>query len=326
MTVRPISVIVCTQNRADLLPGVIGRLRAQDYPTDSFEIIVVDNRSTDQTPQVVATFAAEPGAQVYYVAESRFGITFARNRGAEVARFPYIAYLDDDCSVEPDWLSQLVRGFDLDGDVVAVGGQVLLDWSRTERPAWLGPGLERWLGANSRLGSQPILLDNKEQVMEGNMAVKREAWKSAGGFLGMEQFGSRHMAAGEVLFLLQQMRSKGGLIAYVPQATASHRLGTYTRQKFLRRGFWQGISDGIFDYIVYRRSWLSTGIHLVQDGAAMTVLLGYMFFSCLKADQAEGMLYLTRAIRRFSLVLSQMHVVGDWPRIRSWASTHPPTG
>jgi glycosyltransferase involved in cell wall biosynthesis len=324
MIARPTSVIVCTRNRADLLSRVIGQLRAQDYPADAFEIIVVDNGSADQTPQVVGWFVNEPGVPVHYVFESRPGITYARNRGAEMARYPYLAYLDDDCSVEADWLSHLVGGFDLHDDVAVVGGRVVLDWSQTERPAWLGPGLEQWLGANSQLGSQARLLEKKMQVMESNMALKREAWQSAGGFLGMEQFGSRHMAAGEVLYLLQQLRLKGSQIAFIPQAAALHRMGTYTRRKFLQRGYWQGISAGIFDYIVYRRSWLSTGGRLFIDGAAMTVLFGYAFFSCLRADQARGMFYLVRAVRRLSLVLSGMRLVGDWPRIRSWASAHLP--
>jgi glycosyltransferase involved in cell wall biosynthesis len=324
MTVRPTSVIVCTHDRADLLPTVIGQLRAQDYSRDAFEIIVVDNGSTDHTPQVVGRFVAEPGVPVHYVAESRPGVTFARNRGAEVARYPYLAYLDDDCSVEPDWLSQLLQGFDLHSDVVAVGGRVVLDWSQQKRPAWLGPELEPWLAANSYLGSQPRLLEKKVQVMEGNMALKREAWHAAGGFLGMEQFGSRNMSAGEVLYLLQQLRQQRGQIAFVPQALAVHRMGTYTRRRFLQRAYWQGVSDGILDYLVYRRSWLSTINRMFLDAAALIVLFGYTGFFYLKTDQAKGMCYLVRAIRRLSLILSEMRIVGDWPRVRSWAAAHFP--
>jgi hypothetical protein len=172
MTIHPTSVIVCTHNRADLLPNTIARLRAQDYPSAAFEIIVVDNCCLDHTPQVVERLVTMPGVTVRYIAESRLGITFARNRGAEEARYPYLAYLDDDCSVEPDWLSELVQGFDLYDDVVVVGGRVVLDWSQTEKPSWLGSGLEPWLGANSHLGSRPRLLDAKTQVMEGNMALR----------------------------------------------------------------------------------------------------------------------------------------------------------
>ena len=321
MTIRLVSVIICTQNRADMLSKVIKLLLAQNYPSDSFEVIVVDNCSSDHTPQVVQNIVSELGVAVRYVAENRPGITFARNRGAKEARYPYLVYLDDDCSVEPDWLSHLLSGFDLNNDVVAVGGRVVLDWSQSERPNWLGEGLEMWLGANSHLGLQPRLLDQKTQIMESNMALKRDNWQSAGGFLGMELFGSRHMASGEILYLLEKLHEQGGSIAFVPQAVALHRMGSYTRSRFLQRGFWQGVSAGILDYLIFRRSLLSTVQQIFLDAAAMFVLFGYTCFSYLKMDQLNGMFYFVRTIRRFSLVLTEMRLLGDWSRITSWVLT-----
>jgi glycosyltransferase involved in cell wall biosynthesis len=103
MTVRQISVIVCTHNRATLLPRVIGQIRAQDYPVQAFEIIVVDHRSTDQTPWVVQQLAAEPGVPVRYVLEVRPGVTFARNRGAEEACFPIWLIWMTIVVSDPDW-------------------------------------------------------------------------------------------------------------------------------------------------------------------------------------------------------------------------------
>lgn len=325
MTVRPISVIVCTHNRANMLPNVIDQLRAQDYPRDAFEIIVVDNGSTDHTPQVVERFVTKPGVPVRYIAENRLGITSARNRGAEEAHYPYLAYIDDDCSVEPDWLSQLVQGFDLHDDVVAVGGQVVVDWSQTERPAWLGPELEPWLAAYSNPGTQPRLLGMKARIIECNMVLTRATWQSCGGFLGMEHFGSQHYAAGEVLYLLKQIERQGGKVGYVPRAVVHHHVGKRNRRWMVQRAYWQGVSDGILDHLVYRRAWLSTISRIILDTAAMIVFIGYTSISYLKADQAKGMFHLVRAIRRLGLVLSQMRLVGDWPRVRSWASTHHST-
>jgi glycosyltransferase involved in cell wall biosynthesis len=303
---------------------VINQLRSQDYPAASFEIVVVDNSSTDLTPEVVERLVAEPGVPVRYIAESRPGITFARNRGAEESHYPYLAYLDDDCSVEPDWLSQLVRGFDLHDDVAAVGGRVVLDWIQTERPAWLGPELEHWLAAYGKTGTQPQLLEMKARVIECNMALKREAWRAAGGFLGMEQFGSQHYAAGEVHYLLRQIERQRGKVAYVPMAVVHHHIGQRSWQWMMRRAYWQGVSDGLLDYLLYKRSWLSTVGLIVLDTAAMIVLVGFSCFSYLKTDQSKGKFHLMRAIRRFSLILSRMRFVGDWPRVRSWAIAHPP--
>lgn len=322
MSVRPISVIVCTHNRADLLPGVIGQLRAQDYPQDAFELVVVDNCSNDPTRHVVQQLAAEPGTPIRFIAEPRPGISFARNRGAEVASYPYLAYIDDDCSVEPDWLSQLVQGFDLHKHVVAVGGRVTLDWDQQEKPIWLEPELERWLAANGHLGTQPRLLEEKARVIECNMALTREAWRSSGGFLGMEQFGSKHMAAGEVLYLLNRITRKGGKVAYVPGAVVRHHVGRRTRRWMLGRAYWQGVSDGILDYFLYRRSTLSTIGQIALNSAAMIVLLASAVSSYPKMHNSKSMHHMLRAIRRLGLVLSQMRLVGDWTHARSWAAEH----
>jgi glycosyltransferase involved in cell wall biosynthesis len=322
--VHPISVIVCTHNRADLLTRVIDQLRSQDYPETSFEILVVDNGSTDRTPIVVERLMTGAGVPVRYIAESRPGITFARNRGAEEARYPFLAYLDDDCSVESDWLSQLVQGFDLHSDVVVVGGRVLLDWDQQETSDWFGPELEHWLAAYSHSGTQPQILERKARIIECNMAVKREAWKAAGGFLGMEQFGSKHIAASEVLYLLKQIERQKGKVAYVPGAVVYHHIGKRSWRWMLGRAYWQGVSDGILDYLIYRRSWPSIASRLILDAAAIVVLIGYTCFSYFKADQPKGMSYLMRAIRRLSLIMSGIRLLGDWPRVRLWASTHPP--
>ncbi len=322
MSVRLVSIIVCTHNRADLLSCIIDQLRAQNYPADSFEIIIIDNNSTDQTRQVVEEYITKPGAPVRYVFEGRSGITFVRNRGAEESHYPYLAYVDDDCRVGSDWLSQLVRGFDLQENVGAIGGRVTLDWGQQERPKWLGSGFEPWLAENSRLGYQPRLLDKKNQIMEGNMAISREAWHLAGGFLGMEQFGSRNMSAGEVLYMLYQLRKSGYQVAFVPQAVAMHRMGIYTRCRFLHRAYWQGVSDGILDYLIYRRSWLATIARIILDFAAMIVLFGCASLFYLAAREDRGMIYLVRAVRRFSLILSEARLAGNWHCVRTWISAH----
>jgi GT2 family glycosyltransferase len=242
-----------------------------------------------------------------------------------MARYPYLAYIDDDCSVAPDWLSQLVQGFDLDDDVVAVGGRVVLDWDQQEKPAWLGPGIETWLGAYSHSGAQPMVLETKACVRESNMALKREAWTASGGFLGMEQFGSQHMAAGEVLYLLKQIERQRGKVAFVPGAVVHHHIGQRSWRWMVRRAYWQGVSDGILDYLVNKRSWLAMVSRISLDTAAMFVLFGYAGVSYLKADKSKGLFHLLRAIRRFSLVLGELRLVGDWPSVRSWASANHPT-
>lgn len=323
MTLRPISVIICTHNRASLLPGVVRQIRAQNYPASAFEIIVVDNGSTDETEQVVRQLIGEPGVPVRYVPETRIGITFARNRGAEMASYPWLAYLDDDCRVSTEWLSQLVQGFELHKNVVAVAGRVVVDWDGQPPPVWAGPNIERWLASNSHLGLKPIVFNEQPRVIEANMAVKREAWKTAAGFLGMEQFGSHHMAASEVLYLVIQIERQGGKVAYVPDAVAHHHIGKRTWQWMLQRAYWQGVSDSILDALVHRRSWLSTTGSVIIDVVAFIYLLGCGCLSQIEAKPSDSMFHLMRAIRRIGMILGKVHFVGDWHCVRSWTLTHP---
>jgi len=322
MIIKAISVIVCTYNRSALLPRVIGQLRAQDYPQDSFEIIVVDNCSTDDTPQIVQRFITDQGVSLRYVKENRPGVTFARNRGAEEARHPYLAYLDDDCSIEPKWLSHLVSGFGLDARVVVVAGQIIVDFDNQERPAWLGSKSERWLGAYNFPGSQPRLLEFPLYVCEGNMALSRSAWEAAGGFLGMDQFGSPHVASQENGFLIKQVERQGGTVAFVPDALAHHHPGIPTQRWMLRRAYLHGVSDGYLNYVLYRRSWASVVCNALLNTAAMIVFFSFSAFFFLKIDKATAMYHLLRAIRRLGLVLSELRIVGDWPRVRAWISTN----
>jgi len=319
--IRPISVIVCTRSRADRMPGMINQLRLQMYPGGAFEIIVVDNGSTDHTRDVIKELAASAGVPVRYICESRPGITSARNRGAEEARYHYLAYVDDDCRIGTDWLWELAQGFDLDDDVVAVGGRVVLH--RDHRPGlgWLSPELEPWLGANSHLGGRPRLLTDNEQVIECNMALTLEAWRTCGGFVGMEQFGSRHAAASEVIHLLRQIARSGKKVAYVPTAVVHHCVGVRTWEWMVQRAYWQGVSDGMLDYLVSGHAWMTTTGRGIFDLAAILVLLGCAGSSFLGAKSTKGRFYFLRAVRRIGLLLSETRLVGDWDRVSAWMST-----
>jgi glycosyltransferase involved in cell wall biosynthesis len=318
VTLRPTSVIICTHNRASLLPRIIGQLRQQNYPRNAFEIIVVDNRSTDKTAQIVELLAGEAGIPLRYVSESHFGISCARNRGALEARYPYLAYIDDDCTIGSNWLNTLMSGFDIHERVVAVSGLVLLAWDEP-KPNWLGLDLEPWFADTSSLGKLPRLLDDGDSIVESNTAFEKRALLASGGFIGMEQFGSRNMAAGEILYLLHQLKYQGGKIAFMPEAVMCHHLKAPNRKRLLRRGYWQGVSDSIVDYLIHRRSRGSYVLHACIDLAAFFALLAMAGLAFIRMDQAKGMFHITRAIRRVGFILSELRIVGNWSGVQSWS-------
>lgn len=320
MTTLPISVIVCTHNRAALLPNVLSQLCDQDYPPESFEIIIVDNGSTDDTTEVVQRFKPDRKLTLRFVQETRQGVTFARNRGAEEAQNPYLVYLDDDCSVGKSWLSQLVSGFGLSDQVSVVAGSVIVDLGSQKMPAWLGLKSKRWLADFNFPGSEPRLLENPTYVCEGNMAIKKQAWQSTGGFLGMDQFGSPHVASQEIVYLLEQIKQQGDRVAFVPGAIANHQTIIPSWWQLVQRAYFHGISTALLDHLLGRYSGASSIFHFGLDAAALLVFLFLSLAHLLIFDIATATYHLLRAVGRIGKILSNLHLKGDWRRVKTWVS------
>jgi cellulose synthase/poly-beta-1,6-N-acetylglucosamine synthase-like glycosyltransferase len=127
------SVVLSTYNRASILPWALDALVAQP---GHFELVVVDNNSTDATSEVVRRYAVEYPGRVRHVFEARQGLSFARNAGIERARGAIIAFTDDDVRVAPDWTEQVRRAFDRHTGASYISGRILPQWTETP-PRWL---------------------------------------------------------------------------------------------------------------------------------------------------------------------------------------------
>lgn len=99
-----ISAVICTYNRCSILGNAIESLCNQTLCSSQYEIIVVDNNSTDATREVVESFLNF--YNIRYLFESRQGLSYARNSGWENAQGKYIAYFDDDCQVPTNWMTE----------------------------------------------------------------------------------------------------------------------------------------------------------------------------------------------------------------------------
>src|SRR5262245_47422516 len=120
-----ISIVVCTQNRAEMLRGALASL--YDLATNGFscEIIVIDNGSRDYTQQVISAATIESRHPLRGVLEPEKGIVPARNRGIREARGRWIAFFDDDQLADIRWLAELHRGAN-EKRCRVVGGSVYL--------------------------------------------------------------------------------------------------------------------------------------------------------------------------------------------------------
>ena len=241
-----ISAIICTHNREEYLGAAIDSLLEQDI--DNYEILVIDNASTDRTAAIAKARADKPTNEnrVRYFYESTLGLSVARNRGAQEARGEILAYLDDDAEASVGWLSALLSAFEANERIAIAGGKVTLIWPpNAEPPKWLSDDLASGLGAYD-LGNELVYIEQPSLTPRGlNYAVRKAFLQSVGGFDTHLGRVGKNLLSNEEQQLTQLALDQGQKVAYVPTALAAHNVAP-ARMKpswFLSRSWWQGISE-----------------------------------------------------------------------------------
>jgi len=244
-----ISAIICTLNRASYLAKAMQSLVNQTYPKKYYEIIVVDNGSTDNTREVVEQFSQL--ATIRYIYEPIKGLSQARNTGWQAASGKYVAYLDDDAIACPRWLRKMMEAFQtIKPAPASVGGRAVPIWE-SERPTWLE---DRMLGAYAIVdwGDRARFLKplSREHHVGCNVAYTRQVLQECGGFnvnLGRKE---KNLLSNDENLIRKYMDSNGLGIYYDPEVLVEHVVPKerLTRRFMLRRRFWQGISDVVLWY------------------------------------------------------------------------------
>ena len=100
-----LSIIICSYNRASYIREALSALYNQTAPLEQFEVFVVDNNSTDETPEVFKAWRAKhPNGQFNYITETSQGASYARNTGAKLAKGEWLCFIDDDAIAFPDFV------------------------------------------------------------------------------------------------------------------------------------------------------------------------------------------------------------------------------
>ena len=256
-----VSVVICTHNRAGWLKDAVGSvLEQRDAP--AYETIVVDNCSTDGTREVVIGQGSPDG--VRYVYEPTLGLGYARNAGWRLARGRYVAYLDDDAIAGPGWLRAIVDAYEQFPQAGVVGGRVEAIWERPP-PAWLSPKLTRALSIIHWSETPLVIHDPDAQWIVGaNMAVPRALLVRLDGFAA--ELGRRggNLMSNDELHLERQLVRLGHPCVYYPAMAVRHFVpgARLQRRWFVRRYFWQGVSDVVMAFSERRaspllRAWLA---------------------------------------------------------------------
>jgi len=178
-----VSVSICTYNRCSLLRQALDSVLSQAIGHDQrYEVIVVDNNSTDDTKHLVHRYIAQGHTNLQYLFEGRQGLSYARGTAIAHARAPIVAFTDDDVRVAPDWVSSFKRAFDSHPEVAWVGGKVLPQWPAV-LPRWMSR--EHWAPlAILDFGDQPfhVTASQPRCLVGANLALRKEVLNEMKGF------------------------------------------------------------------------------------------------------------------------------------------------
>ena len=210
-----ISVIVCTYNRDDVLRFCLDSLVAQTINPSLFEVIIVNNNSTDTTADIANEFV-EQYDHFRLVNESKQGLSHARNRGWQEARGTYVAYIDDDAKATPHWVERIVDAFEsIQPTPSAVGGPIYPYYTE-KMPIWFADDMEirTW-------GEKKHFLESSS-FFGSNMTFFRKILQEYNGF--SHEFGMQgtQMAFGEETDLFNKIYQKQPYFWYDPEIKVYH--------------------------------------------------------------------------------------------------------
>ena len=233
-----VSVVVPTCNRRELLERVAEAVLRQTLPPDRYELIVVDDGSSDGTEALGAELARR--GNVRFVRQANRGAAAARNRGIREATGDAVAFTDDDCLVPSDWLERLAEGYARHPEVAGVGGRI-------EPPpeALRSSAVARY----EALVARQVFGAGDEEVLGGfecpaggtnNMSYRRQALLEVGGF--DEAFPP--FVWGEDADLKLRLTQRGARLLYIPVAVT--HLRDYGLRPFLRQCCQRGRGEAHF--------------------------------------------------------------------------------
>lgn len=238
------TVALCTHNHADRLLRTLADLLGIQAPQAPWELLVIDNASTDATQDILARRAWTSGWQARVAREGKLGLSHARNRAIQDARGEYLIFIDDDETPDPGWLracERLIREHAPD----AFGGRIEVLFE-DQRPAWVTGELMGFLGQLNRADAIVPLTERGTSFYGGNFGFRKAVCDTVGTFdtlLGRKGTGN---TGGEEVDFYRRLLDAGFKVWWTPEAVIYHRIqaAKLKRTYFLSLHYRQGCAEG----------------------------------------------------------------------------------
>lgn len=292
-----LSLLIATYNRAERLIETLESVVVQDAPRGQWECVVVNNNSTDDTAERFAAFAAaHPQYNLRMVEEHNQGLSYARNRGIRESTGEYMAIIDDDERIVPEFISAYISLFDTVPEAVAGGGPIVPVYP-AGRPAWMSCFTERPIANTMYLGDRVREFPEGHIPGGGNMAIRRSAVKRYGVFdISLGRVGTS-LTGGEESDLFERLRLAEAKYYYTPKAVMYHIIPAekLSRGYFSRLSYNIGVSQ-LRRAMFYRRV---GRVRVAECGKwVVTAAIAAWFFVTLRWSRADYLILMRCRITR----------------------------
>ena len=176
-----LSIVICSYNRAQYIGDALDSLYNQTSSLSEFEVLLVDNNSTDGTPGIYKTWREHnPDGNFQYLSEHRQGASFARNTGAIHAKTEWLCFMDDDAVAFPDFVANIIKHTEEKPTIVGFGGKIIPKYI-PEKPVWMSYYVSSLVG-NFDYSPIPCAFKKGKYPLESNMIIKKSVFDQIGGF------------------------------------------------------------------------------------------------------------------------------------------------
>ncbi len=280
-----LSIIICTYNRAQYIGETLRRL-ANNHYNEKWELLLIDNNSTDSTASICNTFATQyPAVPFRYLVETQQGLSYARNRGIQEAKGNWLVFLDDDAFVGENYLDCLSQYIQEIPQLDAFGGRIYPLFEDGIVPSWLGKWSASWLSAIDK--GDKVCLFTKDYPIGANMGFSKRIADQCGLFNTSLGRSGKNLIGGEEKDYFNRIKALNATIYYLPDIAVEHCIPTSrtTDEYICHLGLGVGQSERqrtlAISKLEYSKRLLMEGIKWV---GTLTLWIGY----CLQGHPTKG--------------------------------------
>lgn len=240
-----ISIIICTYNRDKYIYNVLKSIAENEFPHTGYEIVLVNNNSTDNTESECKRFQQDyPTINFHYFVETNQGLSYARNCGIQNAQGDILVYVDDDATVNKEYIKTYVTFFFNNPDIDAAGGPIIPVYETVE-PKWMSHYTRQLITGKLFLGNQQQEFPHKAFPGGGNAAYRKTVFDKVGFFNVQLGRKGKSLIGAEEKDIFDKMTQQGMRFFYLPNAILYHIIpdNKLTKEYFNRLTYSIGVSE-----------------------------------------------------------------------------------